>query len=149
MERRDDSCVSVYGLIGLENVYNRVPREILKWELMKKGIPKVHVNLIEYIYEGTSTRVKSLCEEETWNFSVRVRVHQVLALGPYLYSLIVMNEITKDVQDEVSWCMLFIHDIMLLGKGPGDVNGIRLEEWREPLEGKGLKISKGKTEYIK
>ena len=131
--------------IDLEKAYDRVPREILKWALMKKGLPKVYVNIIEDMYEGASTRVRSLCGE-TEDFRVRVGVHQGSALSPYLFSL-VMDEITKDIQGEVPWCMLFADDIVLIGESPEEMNG-RLEEWREALESKGLRISRSKTEYI-
>ena len=57
--------------IDLEKAYDRVPREILKWTLMKKGLPKVYMNIIEDMYEGASTRVRSLCGE-TEDFRVRV-----------------------------------------------------------------------------
>ena len=37
---------------------------------------------------------------------------------------------------------MFADDIVLIGESPGEVNG-RLEEWREALESKGLRISRG------
>ena len=66
---------------------------------MKKGLLKVLVNIIEDMYEVSSTRVRSLCGE-TEDFWVRVGVHQVSALSPYLFCL-VMDEITKDIQGAV------------------------------------------------
>ena len=91
------------------------------------------MNIIEDMYEGASTRVRSLCGE-TEDFRVRVGVHQGSALSPYLFSL-VMDEITKDIQGEVPWCMLFADDIVLIGEISEEVNG-SLEEWREALENK-------------
>jgi len=37
--------------IDLEKIYDRVPREVLKWTLMKKDLPKAYVNIIEAMYE--------------------------------------------------------------------------------------------------
>ena len=70
-ERKRKLCMV---FIDLEKAYDRVPREILKWALMKKGLPKVYVNIIEDMYEGVSTRVRSLCGE-TEDFRVRVGVN--------------------------------------------------------------------------
>jgi hypothetical protein len=43
--------------------------------------------------------------------------------------------------------MLFVEDIVFVGGNLEEVNG-RLEEWKETIEGKGLRISRGKIEYI-
>ena len=42
---------------------------------------------------------------------------------------------------------MFAANIVLIGESPEEVNG-RLEEWREALKSKGLRISRSKTEYI-
>jgi len=49
--------------------------------------------VVENIYEGLIISVKSICEE-TEDFGVRVGVHQVSALSPYLLS-VVMDELQK------------------------------------------------------
>jgi len=48
------------------------------------------------MYEGSSTSVKSICGV-TEDFKVGVGMHQGLALGPYLF-LVVMDEVTKQIQ---------------------------------------------------
>lgn len=111
--------------INLEKAYDRVPREVLKWALMKKGLHKAYVNIIEDMYEVSNTRVKSLVAE-TEDFRVRVGMHQGSALSPNLFSLII-DEIIKSIQDEVSWCMLFVDDVVLVGESLKEVN-YRLEE---------------------
>ena len=68
------------------------------------------------------------------------------ALSPYLFAL-VMDELTRDIQDEVPWCMLFANDIVLMDKTREGVNA-KLERWREELESKGFRISRVKTEYM-
>lgn len=40
--------------IDLENVYNKVHREILNLALIKIELPNMYVNIIEEIYQGTS-----------------------------------------------------------------------------------------------
>ena len=59
----------------------------------------------------------------------------------------VINELTKNIQDEVPWCMLFADDIVLIDE-TRDGAEMKLEMWRHALESKGLKISRRKTEYM-
>ena len=58
-----------------------------------------------------------------------------------------MNELTRHMQDEVPWCMLFTEDIVLVAETKFEVNS-KLKLWRETLESKGLKIRRNKTEYM-
>lgn len=47
--------------IDLKKAYDRVHREVLKWALMKKGLPKIYVNEIEDIYiKGRVQEIKGL-----------------------------------------------------------------------------------------
>jgi hypothetical protein len=52
----------------------------------------------------------------------------------------------KEIQDNILWCMKFADDIVLIGDNLEEVN--RLNEWRLALEGKGLRISRNKTNNI-
>jgi len=46
--------------IDLEKVYDKVPRKVLKWVLMRKGIPKTYSNVVLDMYEGVCISVKSI-----------------------------------------------------------------------------------------
>jgi len=46
-------------------------------------------------------------------FLIIIGLHQGSALSPFLF-VIVMHELTRAIQDEISWCMLFVDDIVPL-----------------------------------
>ena len=50
-----------------------------------------------------------------------------------------MNELTKAIQDEIPWCMLFVDDIILVDETRARVNA-KLELWRQTLESRDFKL---------
>ena len=61
--------------MDLKKAFYRVPRKILQWEMMKKGIPEILVRSVMSLNEGAKIRVRK-------NFyfydelEVKVRIHQ-------------------------------------------------------------------------
>jgi hypothetical protein len=96
-----------YKIIHGDYIY-RIPRNILKWALMKIQVPKIYKYFIQDMYEGSRTSEKSLCGV-TENFNVGFGVHQASALSSYLYSM-VMDKVTKDIPGKILWCMMFADD---------------------------------------
>jgi len=60
--------------LNLEMAYNRVPREVLKWTMMRKEVPKMYINSIQ----------------------VGGGVHQMSALRSYLSSVLI-DEVSKEI----------------------------------------------------
>ena len=58
-----------------------------------------------------------------------------------------MDELTRAIQDEIPWCMLFADDIVLVDETKTRVN-VKLELWRQTLESRAFRLSRVKTEYI-
>ncbi|KAL6554932.1 hypothetical protein OROGR_006190 [Orobanche gracilis] len=131
--------------IDLEKAYDKVPREILWWALMRKGISKKYIDIIKDMYEGASTSVRTSVGK-TEEFPIQIGVHQGSALSPFLFA-IVMDELTNSLQDGIPWCMLFADDIVLVDETKEGVE-TKLELWRRSLESRGFKLSRNKTEYL-
>ena len=70
-------------------------------------------------------------------------LHQGSALSPFLFTL-VLDELTREIQDEVPWCMLFADDIVLIDETRQGVNDT-LESWRHTLEARRSRLSRSQN----
>ena len=132
--------------IDLEKAYDRVPRQEV-WRCMRaKGTPEKYVKLVQDMYEGAKTQIRSSVGLTGW-IPVRVGLHQGSALSPYLFNL-VMDVTSYTVRDQAPWCILYADDIMICDTSREAVEE-KLEQWRKALEDRGLKISRKKTEYLR
>ena len=69
---------------------------------------------------------------------INIGLHQGLVLSSYLFAL-VMNEVTRNIQCDISWYMLFSADVVLVDESRAEVNS-KLELWRRTLESKGFRL---------
>ena len=74
-------------------------------------------------------------------------LHQGSALSPFLFA-VVMDCMTREVQREPQWDMLFADDVVVCSETKEEVEQ-RLEMWREAMEVRGMRVSRQKTEYLK
>jgi hypothetical protein len=59
-----------------------------------------------------------------------------------------MDEVSRDIQGGIPWCMLFTDDVVLVDESSMGVDQ-KLELWRRTVETKDFMLSRSKTEYMK
>ena len=113
-------------------------------DIDEKGVPIKYIDIIKDMYDGIMANVRT-CGGITSDFFITIGLHQESTLSPFLFS-IVIDELTRAIQDEILWCMLFADDIVLVAMRVR-VNA-KLELWRQTLESRGFRLSRAKTEYM-
>jgi hypothetical protein len=91
--------------IDLEKTYDKVPRNVMWWALQKHKVSTKYITLIKDMYDNVVTSVRT-SDRDINDFPINIGLHQRSSLGPYLFTL-VMDEVTRDIQGGITWCMLF------------------------------------------
>jgi hypothetical protein len=113
--------------IELDKTYDEVSSNIMWCALQKHKVLIKYIILIKDIYENVMTRVRT-SDGDTNDFPINIGLHQGSALSPYLFAL-VMDEVTRDIQGDIPWCMLFTDDVILVNESRTGVDQ-KLELWR-------------------
>ena len=82
------------------------------WVLDKHKVPTKYVGLIKDMYNNVVTTVRT-SDGDTDDFPIRIGLHKGSPLSPYLFAL-VMDEVTRNIQEDIQWCMLFADDVVLI-----------------------------------
>ena len=76
----------------------------------KRAIQEGYVKVIQDMYGGTKTRVKTRCGRTEY-FEVKVGLHQGSALSPLLF-IIIMDVLAEEARTKPPWAMLFADDLI-------------------------------------
>ena len=58
-----------------------------------------------------------------------------------------MDSLTENIRKQAPWQMMFADDVVLCAREKDELE-LELEQWREALEKRGMKVSRAKTEYM-
>ena len=113
--------------------------------MRKQNIPEGYIRLVQDMYQGATTRVKSK-RGMSEHFEVEIGLHQGSALSPFLFIMLV-DTIYQDVRTELPWELLYADDLAIIDITSTDTQN-RLESWQNVLTDNGLKIYVAKTEHL-
>lgn len=146
MEKRRHLKENLYLIfIDLEKAFNRVPRSLVWQALRAQKIPESYISIIRDMYTTSRTQIKSPAGLSQ-PFHVNVGIRQGSALSPLLFNL-VMDYITRSIQEPTPWCLIYADDIALITKTNSALQDL-CNKWVAKLEKHGLRVNRTKTEYI-
>ena len=70
---------------------------------------------------------------------MKVGLHQGSVLSPLLF-IIVMDVITREIQDGLPWELLYADDIVLMADSEDELK-VKFLKWKRSMELKGLKLT--------
>jgi hypothetical protein len=89
------------------------------WALQKNKVSTKYITLIKDMYDNVVTSVRT-SDGDTNDFSINIGL-QGSSLSPHLFAL-VMDEVTRDIQSGIPWCMLFVDDMLLVNENRTQVD---------------------------
>ena len=128
--------------VDLKKALDRVPRKLIWWALRGKGVLEREIRAIIEIYNCVKTAVRMKDRRSEW-FEVKIGVYQGSVSSPLLFAM-ALDEITKDIREEIPKEYLYADDLVLLGDCWSEVEK-RYYKWKRALQEKGLKINVNET----
>ena len=143
MEKRKDLF---YAFVDLEKAFDKVPRDVVRWELRQLGVEEWLVQTVMVMYEKarTTIRIKQGSSEE---FEIKVGVHLGSILSPLLF-VAVMEVVTQKVRDSLPWELLYADDLVLVAQSIEELRE-KVQQWKICMESKGLKMNIDKTKVMR
>ena len=97
------------------------------------------------MYAGAKTAVRTVCFNSK-GFEVKVGMHQGSVLSSLLF-VTVMEAISRELRVALSWELLYADDLAVIAETEEDLIK-RLNEWKDNVESKGMRVSMNKTKVM-
>ncbi|ETN69529.1 hypothetical protein NECAME_05242 [Necator americanus] len=128
----------------LEKAFDRVPHELLWMSMRLHRVPEEYVRWTKLLYANSVSVVR--CAAGTSRpFPVQVGVHQDSSLSPLLF-ILCMDTITKLIQKQHPWTLLFADDVVLASESRDDLQQ-QVQSWKD-LQQHGLRLNVLQSEYM-
>ncbi|KAK6742270.1 hypothetical protein RB195_009871 [Necator americanus] len=134
-----------FAFLDLEKAFDRVPHELLWMSMRSHRVPEEYVRWTKLLY-AKPTSVVRCAAGISRPFPVQVGVHQGSSLSPLLF-ILRMDTITKEIQKQHPWTLLFADDVMLAAESRDDLQK-RVQSRKDQLQQYGLRLNTSKTEYM-
>jgi len=117
---------------------------VISWAMHKLGVEEWLVSAVMSMYSCAKTVVRTVYGNSK-SFEVKVGMHQGSALCPLLF-VIVMEAISK-FRVALGWELLYGDDLAVIGESEEELIK-RLNEWKENVESKGMRVNMNKTNVM-
>ena len=98
-----------FAFVDLEKAFDGNPRKNLKWALRSLGVEEWAVAVIQGVY--SNARVNGQYSE---GFGVGVDVHQGPVLSPLLFTVLVLEALSREFRTGVAWELLYVDELVLI-----------------------------------
>ena len=133
------------AFVDLEKAFDRVPRAVLWWAMRKLGVPEVLIRTVQAMYHNASASVR-VGTAFSDPFEVKVGVHQGSVLSPLLF-IMVLEALSMEFRTGCPWELLYADDLVIIARTMEELT-VKLKEWKDGMESKGLRVNMGKTKVM-
>jgi len=113
--------------------------------MRKLGVEEWLVSAVMSMYSGAKTVAKTVYNNSK-SFEVKVSMHQGSGLSPLLF-VIVMEAISREFRVALLWELLYADDLAVIAETEEELIK-RLNEWKENVESKGVRVNMNKTKVM-
>jgi len=134
-----------FSFVDLKKAFDRVPREVINWAMHKLGVEEWLESAVMSMYTGAKTVVRTVYGNSK-GFEVKVGMHQGSGLSLLLF-VIVMEAISREFSVALPWELLYADDLTLIAETEEELIK-RLNEWKDNVESKGMRVSMNRTKVM-
>ena len=134
-----------FAFVNLEKAFGHVPRRILCRAMRRLRVNKWIIQLVKSRYDNAHLKVK-IKNSYSNPMEVLLGVNKGSMLSPLLF-IIVMEVLSREFRTGCPWELLHADDLVIVAESLGELK-VRLKNWKDGLEEKGLKVKAGKAKVL-